>query len=179
MPRRCYSKSAQKELNLKSHLYATSKSQVFTCAVDHNTRNQILTSIRFFSGTLPIRYLGIPLVSSHLTKVDCTALVDRITMHINHRFARYLSYAGRLQLVNSILFRIQTYWSSMFILLVGIYKQIKQLMTRFLWMGKKLDYSKAKVVWKDIVKPKMEGGLGIKWLTEWSKAVTLKHLQHI
>ena len=46
-------------------------------------------------------------------------------------------------------------------------------------MGGKLDYRKAKVAWKDLSKPKKEGGLGIKQLIDWSKTVALKHLWHI
>ena len=90
-------------------------------------------STGFLNGTLPVRYLGIPLVSSRLTQADCNALVNRITARIYHWSVRYLSYAGCLQLVNSVLFGIQTYWSSMFVLPAGVYKQIKQLMACFLW----------------------------------------------
>ena len=89
-------------------------------------------STGFLNGTLPVRYLGIPLVSSLLTKANCNTLVNRITACICHRSARYLSYVGHLQLVNSMLFGIQTYWSSMFVLPAGVYKQIEQLMARCL-----------------------------------------------
>ena len=108
------------------------KSLIFTYAVDHHKRCQLLTSTGFSSGTLSVRCLGIPLVSSRLTKDDCNALVSKITARISYWSAHYLSYTGHLQLVNSILFGIQTYWSSMFILPTRIYKQIEQLMSCFL-----------------------------------------------
>ena len=102
-------------------------------------------STSFLNGTLPVRYLGIHLVTSQLTKADCNALVNRITARISHWSVRYLSYAGRLQLVQFVLFGIQTYWSSMFVLPACVYKQIEQLMSRFFWSGGQTDYRKEKV----------------------------------
>ena len=100
--------------------------------MDHNTRAQILASTRFPSSSLSVHYLDIPLVYSRLTKSDCAALVNVIAARIIHWSARLIYYARRLQLVKFVLFGMQTYWSSMLILPVSIYKQIEQLISRFL-----------------------------------------------
>ena len=42
-----------------------------------------------------------------------------------------------------------------------------------------MDHHKVKVVWKNLVRPKKEGELGITRLTDWNKAAGLKHLWHI
>jgi hypothetical protein len=52
-------------------------------------------------GKLPIRYLGVPLLSKRLTAPDCDVLVSKIAGHIDSWLARNLSFAERLQLVSS------------------------------------------------------------------------------
>ena len=95
------------------------KSQIFSCVVDHNMRDQILASTGFSSGTLLVCYLGNPLVSSRLTKIDRAVLVNRIAACINHWSAHLLSYAGAsttgkfrsLWHANLLVFHVHsTYW---------------------------------------------------------------------
>ena len=50
----------------------------------------------FKIGTLPVRYLGVPLVTRRLTTKDCEPLVGKITTRINSWSAKMLLYAGRL-----------------------------------------------------------------------------------
>ena len=45
--------------------------------------------------TLPIRYLGVPMVTKRLTDRDCSPLVEKITAKINHWASRFLSCVGR------------------------------------------------------------------------------------
>jgi hypothetical protein len=82
---------------------------------------------------------------------------------INHT----LSYAGRLQLIKSILFCIQVYWSSLFIILKAIIVKITSLLLCFLWNGSDLASSGAKVAWDKIYLPKEKGGLGMKNQEVW------------
>ena len=79
-----------------------------TCGVNDSVKDQILGILSFNAGSLPIRYLGVPLISSRLKKSDCKILVEKIVARARSWASRALSYAGRLQLVNSILFAIQT-----------------------------------------------------------------------
>ena len=46
----------------------------------------------FSTGTLPLRYLGLPLTSSRLTKIACRALVDKITRKVQLWSSRSLSF---------------------------------------------------------------------------------------
>jgi hypothetical protein len=73
---------------------------------------------------------------------------------------QHLSYVGRLQLLNSVLFSIQVYLSCLFILpKVGTVK-ITSLLKSFLWKGRDLSYGNAKVAWDTICLPKKEGRFG-------------------
>lgn len=59
-----------------------------------------------------MKYLGIPLISSQLKNCDCRDLVDRIMAKVKSWLSKYLSYAGRVQLIRVVLFAIQSYWSA-------------------------------------------------------------------
>lgn len=135
------------------------KSKIFSCGVNEAIKNQLLGILGFINeGSLPIRDLVVPLISSRLKKSDCKSLVDRIVTRARSWASKVLSYAGRLQLVNSILFAIQTYW---FILPKGVIKQVDQVLRAFLWKGSDLNHGGAKVAWDKVCLPKQEGGLGI------------------
>lgn len=155
------------------------KSNIFMCGVDESVKCQLLASLGYKEGTLPVRYLGVPLISSRLKKVDCSILVDKIVGRVKSWTCKALSYAGRLQLVNSILFSIQVYWSSLFVLPMGVIKQVEEILRSFLWKGSELKSSGAKVAWDVICRPKKEGGLGLKRVDLWNRAAMLKHLWHI
>jgi hypothetical protein len=70
-------------------------------------------------GKLPdieVRYLGVPLISSKLSGADCDSLLGKISGRINYWMSKHLSFAARLQLLSSVLYSIQVFWSNIFIL---------------------------------------------------------------
>ncbi|XP_039045481.1 uncharacterized protein LOC120185287 [Hibiscus syriacus] len=82
------------------------------------TLKLIKTSTGFKFGLLPVRYLGVPLVSRKLTIKDCSLLIDKIRSRIHQWSGRHLSYAGR----------------------------INQLCSRYLWRGSDTSSSGARVL---------------------------------
>ncbi|KAH7866207.1 hypothetical protein Vadar_017075 [Vaccinium darrowii] len=84
------------------------KSNIFFSGVPPTVKQAILEALHFQEGTLPVRYLGVPLISTKLKYTDCKALIDRITNRTKSWANKYLSYAGRIQLVTSVLFSMQT-----------------------------------------------------------------------
>ena len=110
---------------------------------------------------------------------DCQRLVDVITARISQWTARFLSYVGRLQLINTVLFSRQSYWFSLFILPPTVYKLIEQIFAKFFRSGPSMDKRGAYIAWSQVTKPRKEGGLGIKKLSEWSRAAAMKHLWHL
>ena len=127
-------------------------------------------------GLLPVKFLGVPLISSKLSVNDCVPLVDRITSRIISWTALLLSYMGRLRLIEVVLLSIQNFWTRHFVLPKCIHKRIQQILTRFLWKGNITDVGGAKVSWLNLCLPKEEGGLGLKKSTEWNQAQILYHL---
>ncbi|XP_058189339.1 uncharacterized protein LOC131306925 [Rhododendron vialii] len=90
-------------------------------------------------GKLPVKYLGVPLISTRLTSTDCSMLKEKILARIHSWTQKFLSYGGRAQLIQSVLFSIQTYWSSIFTLPQSILKEIEGVLSVFLWSGADLN----------------------------------------
>ena len=103
------------------------KSCVFLAGVDDNLAASICRSLNFTRGDLPLKYLGVPLISSRLRKEDCVGLINRLTQRIQSWTSKFLSYVGRTQLIQSVLAGINNYWAGSFILPKYVIKQVDQI----------------------------------------------------
>ncbi|GJW04433.1 putative reverse transcriptase domain, reverse transcriptase zinc-binding domain protein [Tanacetum coccineum] len=130
------------------------KSTVFFCNVVAHVKTAILQLMPFEEDSLPIKYLGVPLISSRLVHRDCKILVERVKKRIGDWKNKRLSFAGRLQLCLSVVSSMHVYWASVFILPIGILNEIEQLMGGFLWCQGDYHRGKAKVAWNDVCLPK-------------------------
>ena len=86
------------------------KTELFSSGMTKEELEEIQKQTGFKLCTLPVRYLGVPLVTRRLSAKDCTPLVDKIALRINCWSTKLLSYAGRLQLIQSVLFSLQNFW---------------------------------------------------------------------
>ena len=154
----------------------TQKSNVYLSGVSEEIRPHLQAIMGYRFGTLPARYLGVPLVTTRLRHSDCLPLIERILSRIRLWTSATLSYAGRLQLIRSVLFSIQVYWSSMFILPSATIRRIESILAAFLWKGTTLSSAGAKVAWSSICFPRREGGLGVKRLQTWNRSAILRHI---
>ncbi|GJU94037.1 hypothetical protein Tco_1318793 [Tanacetum coccineum] len=152
------------------------KSTAFFCNVLNHVKLSILQVLPFEEGTLPVKYLGVPLVSSRLKIRDCNELVDRVQLRISDWKNKSLSIAGRLQLIQSVLGSMHIYWASVFMLPSNVLLNIEQLMRQFLWSHGKSGKSKSKVAWEVVCLPKDEGGLGIRRLECFNYALMSSHI---
>lgn len=76
--------------------------------------------------------------------------------------SRHLSYAGRLQLVQAVLYSVQVFWCRHFIIPAGVIRKIESLCASFLWKGNLKGAKGAKVSWNFLCFPKAKGGLGLR-----------------
>lgn len=168
------------EFSISSGLYPSmNKSEAFFCSLPPDVVENIKLVMPYREGTLPIRYLGVPLVSRRVNNDDCRVLVEIVQNRIKDWRNRYLSFAGRLQLVTSVLSTLQVYWCSMFILPTHICDTVDKLLKKFLWGCGNNNTGMISVSWKETCKPKSQGGLGLRSLRDWNHALMAKHLWNI
>nr|GEW83655.1 hypothetical protein [Tanacetum cinerariifolium] len=126
-----------------------------------NVPDEVIADIKlvmpFKMGVLPIKYLGVPMMSKRLTSKDCKPLIAMIKKRIRDWRNKVLSFAGRLQLISSVLSSLQVYWASLFILPIEIWYLIDRLFKNFLLTKGESIRGMASVAWKDACKPKSKG----------------------
>ncbi|KAK1427997.1 hypothetical protein QVD17_16800 [Tagetes erecta] len=98
---------------------------------------------------------------------------------ISNWMNKFLSFAGRLQLIISVLSALHVYWSSVFIIPARIISDLEAKMRGFLWSQGTMSRGKAKVSWKTVCVPKYEGGLGIRRIADLNKALMINHIWSI
>ncbi|XP_056860006.1 uncharacterized protein LOC130494489 [Raphanus sativus] len=150
------------------------KSTIFMAGISEVEKSRILNNFPFSVGDLPVRYLGLPLMTKAMKRQDYLPLLERIRGRISTWTSRFLSYAGRLQLIKSVLVSIVNFWSAVFRFPSCCIKEIEQLCAAFLWSGPELKTTSAKVAWQNVSKPTAEGGLGIRSLKEVNLVCGLK-----
>ncbi|WZY87154.1 hypothetical protein YC2023_033538 [Brassica napus] len=123
--------------------------------------------------SLPVKYLGLPLTTKSMTRSDYEPLIDQIRTRLLSWANRTLSYAGRLQLVKTVIGSITNFWCSVFRLPQCCLDTIEGMYGAFLWSGSPNTHTKAKVAWEEVCKPKEEGGLGIRRLKDTSRVFAL------
>lgn len=114
-----------------------------------------------------------------MTVTDFLPLVEKIRKRIRSWTGRFLSYAGRLQLINSVIRSLTNFWMAAFRLPSGCIEEIERICYAFLWSGPELNGRKAKISWEDICKMKYEGGLGLRPLKEVNQVSCLKLIWRI
>ena len=92
----------------------SSKSAVYIAGVPCAIRDDIRDLNGFTIGSLPFKYLGIPLSSRRLSIADCEQLADKMLDKLKGWSAKHFSYAARFQIINSILMGVSAYWCQNF-----------------------------------------------------------------
>ncbi|XP_057948369.1 uncharacterized protein LOC131144039 [Malania oleifera] len=126
-------------------------------------------------GKFPFKYLGIPLLASKLNVVHYRPLVDRIAGWFKGWPSNNLTYAGRLEIIKSIVQGFECFWLAIFPIPLNVLNHIIKLCRAFLWGGRR----KPLGAWSEVCKPKDEGGLGVFDLKTWNRALLTKALWNI
>ncbi|GAV72071.1 LOW QUALITY PROTEIN: zf-RVT domain-containing protein, partial [Cephalotus follicularis] len=130
--------------------------------VGNETKGRIMAMLNIQEGSLPVRYLGLPLLESKPSHMDCKILVDKLMRRTTSWLSNSLSFGGRLQLLKSVLFSIQVFWCTTFILPAAVLKKCDSILRSFLWHGLGNSKRAGKVAWRKVCRPESVGGLGIK-----------------
>ncbi|KAK6142914.1 hypothetical protein DH2020_023262 [Rehmannia glutinosa] len=150
------------------------KSNLFTAGIIGDKLDNILNLLNFPLGTLPVKYLGVPLAAQKLNVNHYAPLYDRIASYINKWTANSLSYAGRLLLIKSVLQGVECFWLQIFPLPNTVIDRINRLCRVFLW-GK----NTSPIKWSKVCLSSDEGGLGLRDVHSWNRALLAKVLWNI
>lgn len=150
------------------------KSTMFMAGLSPQHRENILHQFSFEVRSLPVRFLGLRLLTKSIMRAYYLPLLEKIRSCITSWTGRFLSFAGRLQLIKSVLSSLTNFWLSAFRLPTKCIKEIESLFSDFLSYGPDLNSRKAKIAWTEVCKPKHEGGLGIRLLSETNTVCILK-----
>ena len=90
--------------------------------------------------------------------------------------ASLLSKGGRLTLVKSTLSSLPTYYLSLFVIPVAVADRLERIQRKFLWGSLEECFKYPLVAWEKVCLPIVLGGLGIKKLVHFNKALLGKWL---
>ena len=129
--------------------------------------------------SFPGKYLGLPLHTRQLRRVDVQPLLDKIGNRLSGWKGKMLSSAGRETLVKSVLTSQPIYHLTVFPTQKWLIKQIDRRRRSFLWKGdepEKVNRGHCLVRWPSVCTPKDLGGLGVLDLERLARALRLRWL---
>ncbi|XP_039000047.1 uncharacterized protein LOC120125772 [Hibiscus syriacus] len=85
------------------------KCEIYTTGITSRNLEHLLQSTGFKHDYLSVRYLGVPLTTRKLKEKDRVVLIEKIKSKLHHWSGKFLSYAGRLELIRAVIFSISNY----------------------------------------------------------------------
>jgi len=101
-------------------------------------------------------------------------LIEKITACLTTWAKKSISFAGRAQLINSIIFGMYNYWATIFMLPKDVTGRITQLCRQFLWGGSPDSRRVPSISWATTCLLRKYGGYGVRNLTLWNQASIAK-----
>ncbi|XP_062119079.1 uncharacterized protein LOC133832801 [Humulus lupulus] len=127
-------KVALEEFSSATRLHVNpSKSHIYFGGVTAADRKTIAHEIQLTEGPFTLKYLGVPMRATKWKHEDCGIIIQKIKLRLHTWVSRHLSYAGRIQLIHSVLSGLQNYWMSIFVLPQSVVKEVEKLCRGFLW----------------------------------------------
>ncbi|GAU25119.1 hypothetical protein TSUD_274080 [Trifolium subterraneum] len=113
-------------------------------------------------GVLPFSYLGLPVGANPRRSSTWEPVLDSLRKRLRAWGNKYVSLGGRIVLINSILNSIPIFFLSFLKLPAAVLKSITRIQREFLWGGVKGGSKISWVKWKEVCKPRSQGGLGVR-----------------
>ena len=151
------------------------KSFIYPINVSPEKMSILANTFNCQQGTFPFTYLGLPLGLTKPTIDDFLPLVHRIERRLIAT-SLFLTQAGKLEMVNSVLSALPTFYMCTLKLPPTVIKQIDKYRKHCLWRGSDMNVKKPSLAaWDLVCCPKSEGGLGVLKIAVQNDALLLKH----
>ncbi|XP_062093636.1 uncharacterized protein LOC133799654 [Humulus lupulus] len=152
------------------------KSHVYFGGLIAEDKKNILDCLNIEEGSIPLKYLSIPLRPTKWKAGDCGIILKKINLRLHSWASRHLSFAGQAQLIHFVLLGIRSYWMSIFLLPQSVTLEIDRLCRNFLW-GSTGNRSKLHfTAWDHVCLSKSLGGIGFKEGLKWNKVLLAKYV---
>ena len=122
-------------------------------------------------GSLPAEYLGLPLGAKHKVARVWDGVEERFRKRLVNWKRQYISKGGRLTLIRSTMSNMPTYVMSLFRLPRKVKIRLEKIQRDFLWGEGNLERKIHLVNWDIVYSSKEKGGLGIRSLSNFNKAL--------
>lgn len=106
------------------------KSTVYLAGVSEERRREMGMRYSIQLGQLPVRYLGLPLLTKRMTSSDYKPLLDLIRRRISSWTVRHLSMAGRLTLIQAVIVSVTNFWIQAFRLPIACLNEVEKMYVR-------------------------------------------------
>ncbi|KAF3785522.1 putative ribonuclease H protein [Nymphaea thermarum] len=172
---------ALEALNLSSGLIVNPHKSHAISFGEQRAHLSFISNSDWLQGSLPLTYLGVFLFVGNMHDRLCASLILKVEKKLSLWSSILLSYAGRLCLIRYVLLSLIGYWCSVFMLPKSIQHKLEVTMANFLWGSQEARKGAHLVVvaWKTLCRPMLEGGVGLKLLTDWNKACIGRITLHI
>ena len=125
-------------------------------------------------GVLPNKYLGIPLFQGRSSATLWKDLIDSCVKRLDGWKGRWLSFAGKILLLQTVISAIPIYSMSCLKIPLEVLKYIEQRMQKFLWNGTLNEEKIPLIGWDSLCKPKKSGGVSLRRWRDVNKALGVK-----
>jgi len=143
-----------------------------------NTSVDIRRQIIHLSGLVEANrydsYLGLPTLVGRKRTVAFQSIKDKVIRKLNNWKSKLLSLAGKEILIKAVVQAIPTYSMSVFLLPIGLCKELNHLMQVFWWGHLSNDSKIHWISWSRMGRAKFAGGLGFRDLLMFNKALLAK-----
>ena len=138
---------------------------------------QVLTDIMGCRiGSLPMSYLGMPLGANFKSKTVWNSIMKKMECKLAGWKSFYLSKGDRLTLLKSTLSSLPTYYLSLFTIPISVANRIEKIQCNFLWGRYGEGGTHHLVNWDVVCSPINYGGLGVRKIAVFNKALLGKWL---
>lgn len=146
----------------------------FSKNVDVVTRRRLERMSGFNTTQAMGKYLGIPLLGRAPKRQDFHYLIEKVNHKLSGWKATHLSFAGRVTLARSVIQAMPTYTMMTNPIPKVCLREIEKIQRSFIWGDSNEGRRLHMIKWDTLTLPKVNGGLGLRRLTDMNKACIMK-----